>query len=54
MSQGQISDITRYMNELGARARAASRALAAAETNAKNGALHAIAVWTPRCWTAWN
>ena len=43
MSQGQISDITRYMNELGARARAASRALAAAETNAKNGALHAIA-----------
>ena len=43
MSQGQISDISRYMNELGARARAASRALAAADTHTKNQALNAIA-----------
>jgi glutamate-5-semialdehyde dehydrogenase len=38
-----ITDITAYMAELGAAARAASRALAAADTAAKNLALHAIA-----------
>ena len=36
-------DVAGYMRELGARARAASRALAAAETAAKDAALHAIA-----------
>jgi glutamate-5-semialdehyde dehydrogenase len=39
----QISDISAYMNEAGARARAASRQLAAAPTSAKNAALEAIA-----------
>ena len=43
MSQNPITDVTAYMNELGARARTASRALAAADTHAKNGALNAIA-----------
>ena len=43
MSQGNITDIENYMTELGQRARAASRALAAADTHAKNGALNAIA-----------
>ncbi len=39
----QITDVTAYMNELGRRARTASRALAAADTHAKNTALNAIA-----------
>lgn len=39
----QITDVTAYMNELGRRARTASRALAAADTHAKNAALNAIA-----------
>ena len=39
----QITDIAAYMDELGQRARAASRALAAADTHAKNHALNAIA-----------
>ena len=43
MSQAKINDIASYMNDLGARARAASRALAAADTHAKNHALSAIA-----------
>ncbi|AGA89885.1 gamma-glutamyl phosphate reductase [Thioflavicoccus mobilis 8321] len=43
VTETAIDDIGAYMNELGARARAASRALARAETAAKNAALHAIA-----------
>ena len=39
----QITDVTAYMTELGQRARTASRALAAADTHAKNAALNAIA-----------
>ena len=39
----QIDDVAAYMRELGQRARDASRALAAADTGAKNGALQAIA-----------
>ncbi len=39
----QISDVAAYMAELGQRARQASRALAAADTHAKNSALEAIA-----------
>jgi len=39
----QIIDVPAYMAELGQRARQASRALAAADTNAKNSALNAIA-----------
>ena len=38
-----ITDIDSYMTDLGKRARAASRLLAAANTGAKNAALHAIA-----------
>lgn len=41
--QHQISDVEDYMRQLGARARAAGRRLAAAATAQKNGALHAIA-----------
>ncbi len=36
-------DVTEYMHQLGQRARTASRAIAAADTNAKNAALNAIA-----------
>ncbi len=43
MTETQISDIAAYMQWLGARARAASRLLARAETAAKNQALLAIA-----------
>ncbi len=43
MSQATINDIAAYMNDLGQRARAASRLLAAADTHAKNSALAAIA-----------
>ena len=39
----QIDDVSAYMHDLGRRARTASRALAAADTAAKNAALHAIA-----------
>ncbi|MCG6966623.1 MAG: glutamate-5-semialdehyde dehydrogenase [Chromatiaceae bacterium] len=39
----KIDDVSAYMRELGQRARAASRALAAATTAAKNEALHNIA-----------
>ena len=39
----QVADIAAYMRELGERARAASRILAAADTAAKNAALLAIA-----------
>jgi len=39
----QITDVAAYMAELGQRARQASRALAAADTHAKNSALNAIA-----------
>ena len=39
----QIADVDSYMHELGRRARVAARALAAAETGAKNAALEAIA-----------
>ncbi len=42
-AQMQIDDISSYMHELGRRARKASRALAAADTAAKDAALHAIA-----------
>ena len=38
-----VADVAAYMAELGARARAASRVLAAAETATKDRALHAIA-----------
>jgi len=38
-----ITDINSYMNDLGQRARLASRDLAAANTGAKNAALNAIA-----------
>ncbi|MGB5465932.1 MAG: glutamate-5-semialdehyde dehydrogenase [Sedimenticolaceae bacterium] len=38
-----IEDVSAYMSDLGHRARRASRALAAANTAAKNAALHAIA-----------
>ena len=41
--QLEITDVAAYMHELGERARAASRALAAADTGAKNAALNAIA-----------
>jgi glutamate-5-semialdehyde dehydrogenase len=43
MSEQPITDVASYMAELGARARAASRALARAETRAKDTALLAIA-----------
>lgn len=39
----QIDDVSAYMQDLGQRARIASRALAAADTAAKDAALHAIA-----------
>ena len=39
----EIDDIDAYMQALGQRARSASRVLAAADTGAKNAALHAIA-----------
>ena len=39
----EICDVADYMHDLGRRARSASRDLAAAETAAKNDALHAIA-----------
>ena len=39
----QIDDVSAYMHDLGRRARAASRALTAATTAAKDAALHAIA-----------
>ena len=42
-AQSQIDDVSAYMQDLGRRARAASRALAAADTAAKDGALNAIA-----------
>ncbi len=42
-TETRISDIGAYMAELGQRARAASRRLAAADSNAKNAALNAIA-----------
>ncbi len=42
-AQIQIDDIASYMQDTGARARTASRVLAAAETAAKNAALQAIA-----------
>ena len=42
-AQMQIDDVSSYMRELGRRARKASRALAAADTAAKDAALHAIA-----------
>ena len=38
-----VEDVTAYMHELGARARAASRRLAGSDTAARDGALHAIA-----------
>ena len=38
-----ITDIRAYMQQLGQQARAASRLIAAADTNAKNAALLAIA-----------
>jgi glutamate-5-semialdehyde dehydrogenase len=38
-----ITDVAAYMRDLGGRARAASRRLAAADSGAKNAALHAIA-----------
>ncbi len=41
--QLEITDVAAYMRDLGQRARAASRALAAADTGAKNAALNAIA-----------
>ena len=41
--QIEITDVVAYMRDLGQRARAASRALAAADTGAKNTALNAIA-----------
>jgi glutamate-5-semialdehyde dehydrogenase len=43
MSHSQIPDVDAYMQEVGKRARAASRALARADTAAKNRALLAIA-----------
>ncbi|HSQ07428.1 MAG TPA: glutamate-5-semialdehyde dehydrogenase [Chromatiaceae bacterium] len=43
MSEQPITDVAAYMAELGARARTASRALARAETRAKDSALLAIA-----------
>jgi glutamate-5-semialdehyde dehydrogenase len=42
MSQSNTTDITAYMQEVGQQARAASRALAAANTGSKNAALMAI------------
>jgi glutamate-5-semialdehyde dehydrogenase len=39
----QIDDVGAYLRDLGRRARAAARAMAAAHTGAKNSALHAIA-----------
>ncbi|SNT71451.1 glutamate-5-semialdehyde dehydrogenase [Psychrobacter sp. LV10R520-6] len=42
MSQSNTTDITAYMQEVGQQARAASRALAAANTGSKNSALMAI------------
>jgi glutamate-5-semialdehyde dehydrogenase len=42
-AQMQIDDVSSYMHELGRHARKASRALAAADTAAKDAALHAIA-----------
>ena len=41
-AQLQIEDVAAYMQDLGRRARAASRALAAADTAAKDNALTAI------------
>ena len=43
MTQHKISDVAAYMADLGRRARHASRAMARAETGAKNAALAAIA-----------
>ncbi len=43
MSQQPITDVAAYMKALGAKARLASRQLAAANTRVKNDALHAIA-----------
>ncbi len=43
MSQEPITDVAAYMKALGAKARLASRQLAAASTRVKNEALHAIA-----------
>jgi glutamate-5-semialdehyde dehydrogenase len=43
MSSIEIVDVAAYMTDLGQRARTASRALAAADTGTKNGALNAIA-----------
>jgi len=42
-AQLQIEDVSAYVREIGRRARKASRALAAADTAAKDAALHAIA-----------
>ena len=42
MSQANTTDITTYMQSVGKQARAASRALAAANTGDKNSALMAI------------
>ncbi len=43
VAQAEITDVIAYMAELGRQARVASRALAAADSHAKNAALHAIA-----------
>lgn len=42
MSQSNTADVTAYMQQVGQQARAASRALAAANTGSKNSALMAI------------
>ena len=42
MSQSNTTDVTTYMQSVGQQARAASRALAAANTGDKNSALMAI------------
>jgi glutamate-5-semialdehyde dehydrogenase len=43
MSESQITDVAAYMDEVGARARAAARIMARAETAAKDAALGAVA-----------
>ena len=43
MNQTPITDVAAYMQELGAQARAASRALARANTGQKDAALLAVA-----------
>ena len=43
MSESQITDVAAYMDEVGARARAAARVMARAETAAKDAALGAVA-----------